>query len=360
MGALRTLQVALPEAANDVAQGLGGRPKSLPPRLFYDAIGSRLFERITRLPEYYLTRTESGILDTCAAEVLQRAESPAANLSLVELGAGTAAKTSTLIRALLRRQLQVEFYPIDVCESALQVARQSLMAISPRVKFHPLVADYTQGLGAAAHLPGRKLVLYLGSSIGNFEPEDAAALLRRLRCCLQGGDSLLLGVDLAKSPALLAPAYNDRAGVTARFNKNVLARINRELGGHFDLRAFRHVAEWNHTRSRMEMYLESRWPQAVAIDLLDMRVAFAAGERIHTENSYKYTPLMARSLFQDSGFELEQTWTDQRGWFALYLAKPAREPSSFVSSADRDDHRSGLANQRQANRQLTILGGNAS
>ena len=240
---------------------------------------------------------------------------------LIELGAGTAAKTGILIRALLRRQLQVEFYPVDVCGPVLEIARRSLMAIAPSVKVHPIVADYTCGLDGIAQLAGRKLALYLGSSIGNFEPEDSVAVLRRMRSQFRSQDTLLLGTDLAKSPGLLQPAYDDAAGVTARFNKNLLMRINRELGGHFELSSFRHVALWNPQLSRMEMYLESMRPQKVAIDLLGVRVTFETGERIHTENSYKYTPAMVHSILQKGGFELECTWTDRRGWFALHLAR---------------------------------------
>jgi uncharacterized SAM-dependent methyltransferase len=168
---------------------------------------------------------------------------------------------------------------------------------------------------------GRKLALYLGSSIGNFEPEEAAAVLRRLRCHLHAGDALVLGTDLAKAAAPLRRAYNDAAGVTARFNKNLLSRINRELGGHFDLRQFHHLALWNRERSRVEMYLVSACAQSVAIDALGMQVTFAAGERLHTENSYKYTPERTDSVLRQGGFEREQTWMDQRGWVALHLAR---------------------------------------
>jgi L-histidine N-alpha-methyltransferase len=318
MGAAEQLQPALPEIAGDVANGLRSKPKSLPPWLFYDARGSRLFEKITRLPEYYLTRAEHEILQSYAREML---ESAGSNLALIELGAGTAAKTRTLISVLLRRQLQVQFYPVDVCASALQVAKESLAAISPRVKVHPVVADYTRGLDGIGQLEGRKLALYLGSSIGNFEPEAAISVLRHVQASLHPGDALLLGTDLVKRAGLLRAAYNDKAGVTAQFNKNLLVRINRELGGNFDLRAFRHLGLWNRSRSRMEMYLESTRPQTVLIQFLDLQVTFAEGERIHTENSYKYTGEMVRSLLQDGGFELEYTWMDRRRQFAAHLAR---------------------------------------
>jgi dimethylhistidine N-methyltransferase len=290
----------------------------LPPWLFYDATGSRLFEQITRLPEYYLTRCEREILARYAREMIERAGS---NLSLVELGAGTAAKTGTIIRALLRRQLRVEFYPVDVCASALQVARQSLTAISDRVKVHPIVADYTQGLDGVAQLRGRKLALYLGSSIGNFEPEAATVVLQTLRAHLRSGDALLLGTDLVKSESLLLPAYDDSAGVTARFNKNLLVRINRELDGQFDLHAFHHRARWNDKCSRMEMHLESGKEQTVAIDRLGLQIPFRTGESIHTENSYKHTTESVHSILHRSGFQPEHTWMDRCGYFAVHLAR---------------------------------------
>lgn len=320
MSAFSPVTAALPAIAETVAEGLQRYPKSLSPWLLYDAEGSRLFEEITALPEYYLTGVEREILEQHAGDVLREAGS---SLALLELGAGTAAKTATLIRALLGRQLQVNYYPIDVSGSALQVACRSLGAISPRIKVHPIIADYTRGVDAIASVGGRRLALYLGSSIGNFEPEEAVTVLRRLRSHLRAGDALVLGADLVKSAPLLRRAYNDAAGVTARFNKNMLARINRELGGHFELRQFRHRALWNRQRSRIEMYLVSARVQSVAIDVLDMEVAFAAGERIHTENSYKYTPDRLDSMLRQGGFDPERRWTDRHGWFALSLARAA-------------------------------------
>ncbi len=308
----------LPAIAADVAIGLRSQPKRLPPRLFYDAEGSRLFDEITQLPEYYLTRTEHEILRNHAREMLERAGS---NLLLVELGAGTACKTTELIAALLRRQLRVSFYPIDVSPSALQIAEHRLTARFPEVKVHPIVTDFTEALPPLATGTRRRLVLFLGSSIGNFEQEEAVALLRKLRARLDPGDCLLLGTDMAKSPALLIPAYHDVAGVTERFNKNLLARINRELGGHFDLHSFRHVVRWNRVSLRMEMYLESLRPQTVTIDQLGTTISFEQGERIHTENSYKYTPALLCAMLQAGGFRLEQTWTDPRRWFAETLAR---------------------------------------
>jgi dimethylhistidine N-methyltransferase len=304
--------------SDDVAAGLLRNPKSLPPKLFYDAEGSALFEQITELPEYYLTRTELQILETHSTEMLTCAGS---NLSLVELGAGTATKTGTLIRALLKRQLRVEYYPIDICPDALEVARGSLTSISPRVRVHPVNVDYTQELDGIHRIPGQRLALYLGSSIGNFEQHEAIHVLQRLRARFQPGDAILLGADSVKSASVLQPAYDDCGGVTARFNKNMLSRINRELGGKFHLEKFRHIAEWNPALSRMEMYLESTEEQSIPIDWLGIRVSFAKGERIHTENSHKFTTEMVRTILGGSGFELEKTWTDPQGWFSVHLAR---------------------------------------
>jgi L-histidine N-alpha-methyltransferase len=301
-------------------EGLGRTPKSLPSHLFYDEVGSHLFEKITELLEYYPTRAEREILETHASAIAEHAGS---NLTLIELGAGTASKTRLLIAALLRRQLRLSFYPVDVSPAALEIARQRLGAEFPRLAVTPLVADYTGGFDFLPPARGRNLVLYLGSSIGNFEPEAAGGLLRNLRRELGPGDYLLLGTDMLKKASVLVPAYNDTKRITAQFNLNLLARINRELGGHFDLHLFRHLALWNPECSRIEMYLESTRPQMVAIDALGVEFSFAAGERIHTENSYKYTQPAVDAILTDGGFHREHTWTDRRGWFALHLARVA-------------------------------------
>src|SRR5437660_5427838 len=257
------------EIVGDVFEGLTKTPKSLPPRLFYAAAGSALFEEITRLPEYYLTRTESGLLQKYAGEIAERV---GPNVNVIELGAGTAAKTGTILKALSQRQLRVNYYPVDISSSALQVAVESLNGSHPRVRVHPVAANYVADSGFLESVSGRKLVLYLGSSIGNFEPEEALDLLRRMRAHMHEGDYLLLGTDLVKSAGVLLPAYDDAQGVTARFNKNILARINSELGGNFDLNLFRHVALWNPERSRIEMHLESTLDQTVKIKLIGLEV----------------------------------------------------------------------------------------
>ncbi len=239
----------------------------------------------------------------------------------MELGAGTATKTCILIEELLQRQSRTLFYPIDVSPSALDEAVRQLGRQFPSLRVNPIVADYTGGVPALSRISGRKLVLYIGSSIGNFEPAEAIRILRRIRRTLRSGDALLLGADFAKSPKILVPAYDDAQGVTAAFNKNILARLNRELDADFDLDAFRHIALWNRRCSRMEIYLESLVDQTAFLPALDLDVKFKAGERIHTENSYKYTDAMIESILRESGFTLEQTWCDRKKWFGVHLAR---------------------------------------
>jgi dimethylhistidine N-methyltransferase len=316
MTALKPLPI--PAIAEDVRLGLTASPKRLPPRLFYDARGSELFEEITRLPEYYLTRTERSILERNAADIVSAA---GANVKLVELGAGSASKTCILIAALLRRQMRLEYFPLDVSPAALEEAQRQLRREFKNLFVRPLVSDYTADISVIRGISGRKLVLYIGSSIGNFEPDEAESLLHQLRRSLAVGDALLLGTDMRKSESVLLAAYDDAQGVTAAFNRNVLARINRELGGAFNLDLFRHVAVWNPEQSRIEMHLESRCAQTAAIKALGVTLRFAPGERIHTENSYKYTPGMIASLLEAGGFTLEHTWSDERGWFTVHLAR---------------------------------------
>src|ERR1700757_5114596 len=304
------LQILTNEAiALDVYHGLTGEPKRLPSKLFYDEPGSLLFEQITELPEYYLTRTERGIFESHAAEILRQA---GPSLTLIELGAGTASKTSILIEELLRQQSRSLFYPIDVSPSALEAAVRQLGKQFPSLRVNPIVADYTGGVPALSRITGRKLVLYIGSSIGNFEPPHAIRILRRIRQTLRTGDALLLGADYAKSPKVLVPAYDDAQGVTAAFNKNILARLNRELDADFNVDAWRHVALWNRRCSRMEIYLESLVEQTAFLAAIDLDLNFRAGERIHTENSYKYSDAMIESILRESGFALERSWCDRR------------------------------------------------
>ena len=318
MTAANKSAVLVSPIAEEVLRGLCLRPRRLPPKLFYDAEGSRLFDLITETPEYYPTRTERAILTGAAGEMLRQAGK---NLTLVELGAGSASKTQLLIQALLRRQLRAEFYPVDVSSSALQGALATLNGHFPRLRVTPIVADYTHHLPDLKSLAGRKLVLFLGSTIGNFEPEEAGAFLRNVRRSLQPGDALLIGFDLIKDAAVLNAAYNDARGITALFNQNMLARINRELGGSFDLDSFAHVALWNRRKSRIEMHLESVYEQTAWVQDLGRGFHFERGERIHTENSYKFSLRSIAQLLRRSGFKLEKSWTDPNHWFCEALAR---------------------------------------
>jgi dimethylhistidine N-methyltransferase len=307
--------------AQAVRRGLADHPKHLPPWLFYDEAGSRLFDQITELPEYYLTRTERAIFEANAGAMIARAAA-GDRLRVAELGAGSADKTRLLLAAAVRRQGAVVYEPLDVSESALEAAAERIEREQPKVLVAPHVVDYTIWLELGPPPPGeRRLVLYIGSSIGNFEPEEAQAVLERVREALRPGDALLLGVDLAKESSVLLAAYDDQAGVTAAFNRNILTRLNRELGADFDPQAFAHRAEWNPAASRMEIYLESKRAQSVHIPAFGFRVHFGPGERIHTENSYKYRPGQVEALLERAGFALETTWTDRRGWFSVSLGR---------------------------------------
>ena len=310
--------------------------KRLPAWLFYDEAGSRLFDEITERPEYYLTRTERAILAHHADAMLARAAGREAaqleslsldgigctRLRIAELGAGSADKTRLLLKAAVAQQGTVIYEPVDVSFTALEEAKDRIEFEIPGVTVMPRVEDYTQGLDFETLAFGeRRLVLYIGSSIGNFEPWEAKRVLTRVRAGINPGDALLLGVDLKKDEATLLSAYDDAAGVTADFNLNMLARLNRELGAEFQLDAFEHRAVWNAHESRMEMHLESRVAQRVRIDALNSEVEFAEGERIHTENSYKYQPGQAESLMASAGFEPVESWTDERGWFGVCLGR---------------------------------------
>lgn len=307
--------------ATAVREGLSTRPRRLPPWLFYDEAGSLLFERITELPEYYLTRTERGILAAHASEMTARA-AEGSQLRIVELGAGSADKTRLLLSAAVAEQGSVLYEPVDVSATALEAARARILREIPGVTVAPRVMDYVHGLDLDGEGPGeRRLVLYIGSSIGNFDPEDAARLLGRVRKALRPGDGLLLGVDLVKEIPTLLAAYDDKAGVTAEFNLNLLVRLNRELGANFNLRAFRHKAVWDPVHSRMEMYLESLSAQKVEIRALGLGVEFATGERVHTENSYKYAPGQAERMLENAGFSSAGSWTDAKGWFSVWLGR---------------------------------------
>ena len=309
----------------EVRRGLLGPVRTLTPWLFYDERGSQLFERITELPEYYLTRTERAIFEQNAAEIVTEAGA-GRRLTVLELGAGTATKTGLLLRALVARQGAVVYQPVDVSETALEEARVGLARDVPGVEVQPCVANYVSAMPRPGRPAGsRVLALYIGSSIGNFDPDAAAGVLRGLRAGLEAGDTLLLGTDLApgphKSVERLVAAYADVAGVTAMFNRNVLRRLNRELGMEFDMPGWAHEARWNATESRMEMHLRATRPMEVRVPRAGERVRFEAEETIHTENSYKFTGASVEALLREAGFGIRRVWRDAEEMFAVTLAE---------------------------------------
>ncbi len=302
--------------AGDVRRGLTAERKSLPPRWFYDGVGSALFDAICFLPEYYVTRAETEVLAE-HAEAMADAFGPHARL--VELGSGMARKTRILLDAITARQRDLEYVPVDVDAGMLERAGRELLGEYRSLRVTAICSDFAKPsipLAALQPVRGRTIVLFLGSTIGNLDPDDAIAMLRDLRGAMRSGDALLLGADLIKDRAVLEPAYNDALGVTASFNLNVLQRINRELGGRFELDAFAHRAFYDVKNSRIEMHLVSRRAQSVRIDALDLEIAFAGGESIHTESSYKHDETTLGAFASASGFTLHRVWSDARRWFA--------------------------------------------
>ena len=308
--------------AGAVAAGLAKRQKTLPCRFFYDTAGSELFEQICELPEYYPTRTERSILARYAPQMIEAAEATAGDkeLALIEFGSGSSVKTRLLIEALLARQAAVHYSPIDISSDFLLEAARTLRHRYSRLAVTAVAAEYEAAL---AHLPKyrkqARLFLFLGSSIGNFNLIGAVDFLGRISQQMTPSDSLLVGFDLVKEKAVLEAAYNDAAGVTAAFNKNLLVRINHELGGQFDLDQFDHLAPFVDEYSRIEMRLISHCRQSVAIDALGQSFHFDAGEYIHTEDSYKYTWQSIAALAEATDLTIQSHWLDERNWFALVL-----------------------------------------
>lgn len=313
------VRVDAPTFAEDVRRGLTSSPKFLFPKYFYDDLGSRLFEAITALPEYYPTRAEAEILKNHADEIVGALGGP---VWLLELGSGDGQKTRLMIEALIARQGALEYVPVDISESAVVGSSRSLLFSYPELRITAYVGEYHRALRKIRQervAPGRTLVLFLGSTLGNLDPEERRVLLRDVRALLNPGEGFLLGLDLKKPESVLIPAYDDALGVTAAFDLNLLVRINRELGGEFDLRAFRHKAIYNAPKGRVEMHLESRKDQTVTIRDLGLEVSFAQGETIHTESSHKFDREQIATLAADTGFELRQMWTDSEGRFASNL-----------------------------------------
>jgi len=303
--------------AEDVRSGLTAHPKRFLPKYFYDDLGSQLFDAICLLPEYYLTRAENEILEGYADEI---AASVSGQKTLVEMGSGSASKTRLVIEALLREQSELLFIPVDISATALENSSRILLQSYPRLRIEAYAADYFAGLAELGKKQrGPTLALFLGSNISNFDREEALRFLRAMRAVLKKGDALLLGADLKKDRAILEAAYNDALGVTAAFNLNVLARINRELGANFDLHKFRHKAFYNEAMGRIEIYIESLQAQKVFIESLNLEAEFSAGELIHTENSYKYDLSDIARLATTTGFTCTRTWLDSSGRFSSNL-----------------------------------------
>ena len=303
--------------AQDVREGLTAASKRLSSKYFYDDLGSALFDAITLLPEYYLTRAETEILGEWGWEIVRALGNP---VDFVELGSGSAVKTRILIEEALRVQRTLRYSPIDISGEALRASAQSLVERYPALTVTAYAADYFSVLrDGALKSPGRVLAMFMGSNIGNYEPHEARELLRALAASLKKGDGVLLGIDLKKDTRELELAYNDPAGVTAAFNKNLLGRINRELGGHFDLDDFRHVATYDARAGCVRSELEAQRTHTVRIDALDAEIAFGKNERIHTESSYKLSTEEIAALARDCGLEAARTWTDARGRFSVNL-----------------------------------------
>ena len=307
--------------ADDVRRGLSAETKRLFPKYFYDALGSLLFDAICLLPEYYLTRAENEILERDADEIVASVHD-GGPVTLLEMGSGSAIKTRLVIEALLKRQTRLLYVPVDISATALETSARVLLQSYPSLTVEAYASDYDTALRYmhdSAWREGRVLALFLGSNIGNFEEAEARAFLRSLRGVLRAGDALLLGADLKKDPAVLEAAYDDALGVTAAFNLNLLARINRELDADFDLRTFRHIASYDAQGGRVEAFIESDRPQRVNIGKLGLEVTFAAGERIHTENSHKYDLAQLSQLATGAGFTRARTWFDHAEQFSSNL-----------------------------------------
>lgn len=326
---LKDLHDPMRDFAYDVLVGLSEKPKRLSSKYFYDDEGSRHFQRIMALPEYYPTDCETEILERHAVEIVAPLASDGP-FNLVDLGAGDGKKTMILLEELRRAGADFTFVPIDISEGAMRALVATIHERMPDVKVEGLVSEYTDGVNylAREHSDRRNLVLFLGSNVGNFNAVQARAFVRRLWSSLRVDDYALIGFDLKKDIEVLLAAYNDKQGVTAEFNLNLLERMNRELGADFDPSQFRHFGTYNVFSGAMESYLVSLEPQVVRVDALETSFAFDAWEPVHTEYSYKYLRSDAEKLAQDTGFECVARFEDARGWFldALWRVKRATIP----------------------------------
>ena len=314
-------QAHLASLAEEVATGLGVRPKTLPCRFLYDEIGSELFEQICDAPEYYLTRAERSILEERAAEIAKCFDGP---LTLAELGSGSSSKTRLLIEACLHAHGRLRYVPVDISSEILEASALALLDDYQGLEVRAIATEYREGLQHVRQETERpKLIAWLGSSIGNLTRDEAAAFLRSVRGAMSAHDRVLLGVDLRKGKVELERAYDDAAGVTSRFSLNLLERLNRELDADFNTDAFRHVAEYQEDVGCVHIELQSLRPQQVHIGALNMDVEFATGEGIHTENSFKYSFEEIEKLAASAGLEVSRGWTDANERFSLSLLAPA-------------------------------------
>ena len=303
--------------AEDVRAGLGGVRKRLSAKYFYDDLGSALFDAITRLPEYYLTRAETEILHEWGWEIVRELDAP---LEFLELGSGSAAKTRLLIEEALRVQGALRYSPIDISLEALRASAVTLVEAYPRLHIRAYAGDYFAVLGSSQlRFEGKALAMFMGSNLGNYHPDEARKLLSLISAALRPGDGLLLGVDLKKDRTVLELAYDDPTGVTAAFNRNILGRINRDLGGHFAVNDFAHIATYDEVRGCVDSFLRAGRAQSVPIDALGITVDFEAGELIHTESSYKFDDATLAALAAAGGFRPKKKWQDRGDRFAVQL-----------------------------------------
>jgi L-histidine N-alpha-methyltransferase len=336
------------EFASDVGAGLSNPRKFLPSKYFYDKNGSHLFEQISRLPEYYLTRTEASILNDNSSEIVQilnssrkggsRQGDDDGGISVIELGSGSSIKTRILLNQLLATNTRICYFPIDISYEMLQETTTQLKAQLPSIDVIGIPMDYGQGVEEVNRIinantrviPNRRLILFLGSSIGNFEPSQAASFIYMLKKNMMSEqDYLLIGFDLHKDAEVLEAAYDDKDKVTAKFNLNLLERINRELDANFDINSFSHRAFYNKSMHRIEMHLESDKDQVVHISALSEKYSFKKGETINTENSYKYTLNQISRLVEQSDLSVRAIFTDKRKWFALALLGHIQQTSQL-------------------------------
>jgi dimethylhistidine N-methyltransferase len=337
-GRLRLYDLGRVEQSNDFAEdvrtGLTSAAKKLPPKYLYDELGSQLFEAICLVPEYYPTRAENEILELHSDEIVASIEG---RKTLLEMGSGSASKTRCIIEAILKQQPELLFVAVDISVTALENSSRVLLQSYPALRIEGYAGDYYDGLEALHDRPEgtRTLALFLGSNIGNFDEDESHRFLRAMRRILRAGDGLLLGADLKKDPAVLEAAYDDALGVTAAFNLNLLVRINRELDGNFDVHHFRHYTVFNESAGRIESYIESLREQNVRIEKLEMDVHFAEGERIHTENSYKYDLEGLAQMAAMNGFALTRTWLDRKEQFSSNLFVAGSAGGSPAVSAKR-------------------------